>query len=777
MNKDHEHSKNGTHLSDSNQQYASLSDSSDDFLDALQFEAQQVPGLEYEHNDRPKGDIDSDLYDILARDDSTDSSSDDNNSLIDLLCNLTIKTNKMALTVLDEDGPLDDLPKFPFNDLPPDTDTATVTHRRNELQILRIQYSEYNTILIQIRTLELTHKAPRDPDIATVVKGLRKQLSDLASKVHARINSINSILSLQQALKPTLTIPKDHPEGHVGNKVVNPSLPLNVQEVKHYMKSLNTNEDSIDIKEIWDKLLHYSNLRKLSHDNFKMALASCVNGEIFRFIADHSNEPLSQMAQELASRSLNETTFNSAVTSLKTFTRAQNESIRQTTARLSNLIEKAAITFPETQRDAIVDFTMTMRIRELLNTRVRQELDKKMDDSLRAGKRLTVSEMIDFIESQERVFGQPQTELTTSISLNNVSQQPQPVNPPITTSVPPIPPVPTQTDTQIEKLTSLVNSLANVVLTNNSSHTQQHAHDHEINAAMKSVKFTNRSNDRRPARTPTPYERRSVSPSQGTVPRSDTNNFQGTNTRTHDYTTQNTYTKHTSESRPSRQDYSSHKTRYPSYDKHYSKNSNSERDRSNDRLRQVSRNSSDRVTKSRSTSPASFYKNKARYAESMLHKLTKPNQHQPSAHTSMDTSFTNMPIHQNNSHSYQQGYQTNQYRPNQNYPQQMNEHQRDQLYTDKLNNYRARRYQQRYQYRSQSKDNNQRSQSRDRKHPQYKQYRIPNTYRNPVINAYPNSNVSLHTACPFCHSPIDHPIELCHVAQQDIAQIDQEENI
>ena len=127
MNKDHEHSKNGTHLSDSNQQYASLSDSSDDFLDALQFEAQQVPGLEYEHNDRPKGDIDSDLYDILARDDSTDSSSDDNNSLIDLLCNLTIKTNKMALTVLDEDGPLDDLPKFPFNDLPPDTVTATVT--------------------------------------------------------------------------------------------------------------------------------------------------------------------------------------------------------------------------------------------------------------------------------------------------------------------------------------------------------------------------------------------------------------------------------------------------------------------------------------------------------------------------------------------------------------------------------------------------------------------------------------------------------------------------
>ena len=668
-----------------------------------------------------------------------------------------------TLTILDPDGPLNKLPPFPFSDELLEADSATISHRKNELQKLKILYSEFNNLKHQIKIIELTQENPREDKVTNIVKELRKQLSELSTKIHGNITAIESILSLQRALKPSLEIPTDYIEGYINNDRSKGSLPLQITEVKQFLKPLSQDSAPQDIEQIWKKLIHYTKLRKLSHHNFKMALSSCVQGDLFTFLTEIAEDSVEKIAKALASRFLTETTFNSAITNLKSFSRASDEPIRQTITRLTAYVNKAAVIYPEPQREAITDFTISLRLRDLLSPKVRQELDKRSDDSLRAGKRMPLNEMVEFIESQERIYGQPQMEMTTSIQLNNTESSP------MTESKQQVATAEssasnTALDSKLDKLTSLVNSLANVVLYNQ----EQQSDSPEINAAIRNVKFTDK--DKRPVRSLTPYSR--PPPSQGTTTNTPTQMSQGISTPQGQPSTSSIPSRPTADRRPSRSDYASNKTRYPSYEARHAKS----RETSQDKLHYTRKPSSDRYNRSRSTSPATWYKNKAHITEQLLKDISTskpppPSSHQPATmdYTPSQGTHTQQPRYPSaNSNLTPQDMHTSAYQPAQYYP-----YQKDQLYTQKLNDYKYRKYNEK---RNNTVDGRERSKSRERPYPTYKQYRTPSNYRTPVVNAYPNSHVTLNAACPFCHSPVDHPIELCHVAQADINEINQELN-
>ena len=684
-------------------------------------------------------------------------------------------------TIFDEDGPLPDLPAFPYPDAINSKHLATArpSPRHNLIFDLQHKYDCYDQKKNFVRQMECTPSDKRSDAQRNLIKSTRAAIADIQTKIDASLTTIKSIDTRKAAFKPTLDVPEDHKEGYHPNKT---PINLDPNMLSHFMNQLSA-DDKTNIETIWKKLKIFVDNRRLSHIAFKEALLASTSGEQLSFLQQNYNLPLSELAVQLANRYVTETPFSKAVRDLKNFVRPVGQRIRQTVADLRVKIDQASVIYSEEDRDRIRDFNLRTKIRELVSEKTRNAIDRKEDTANREGTFFSIDQLIELVDQEEHIQGVPSYSMTTNVSLNNTESVAAHSGS-------------SQTEDRLNELTSQLNNLTQLmtkVMSNN---------EHQLNAALRNVTFDSKTSGGSSAPVSASSAGRPATPY----------NFSDPSNKLP-----------TTSSQPpppprSSRDRSQDRTRYPSYDRYMEASRRSTRDRSRDSARQ---GHSDRrfqeqmAARSRSSSPATYYRARAHASEDKLHDELKKKQEMKTTQPPAPAPAPAIQLP-----AYSQPPPTTYSAPPTGYGQRVQGHvplpqtlqppitdqQRQQAYAARLSDYKARKSALRTAQqqkrptsrdsargsgrdssrsndanRSKSRDRNasrgrERSRSRDRMTSRGQmQYNLPYLHQPPIIHAHPQSHVTIQ-GCPICFDPIDHPIEACFVAQSHVREIDLAEN-
>ena len=683
-------------------------------------------------------------------------------------------------TIYDEDGPLQELPTFPYRTEVKTTALASakISPRYALINDLQGKYDSHDNKRCYIQQMESFPFDKRSDAQHLLIKTARAALADIENKVKETVKAIETIDARKAAFKPTLDVPKDHEEGYINNT----PIPLDANMMSHFMNQLS-DSDRTSIDTIWRKLKIFVENRKLSHEAFKEALLASTSGEQLRFIQDNHSLPLSELAVQLANRYITETPFSKAVRDLKNFTRPVGQRIRQTVAELKVKIDQASVIYAEDQRKQVQDFTLRTKLRELVSEKTRNLINRREDQAHRDGSVFTIDQLIDLIDQEEHIQGSPAYAITASVSINNTES--------VTAETQPVP-----SDPRIDQIASQLNNLTQLV-----SHVVSSTQP-QLNAALRNVTFDPKSASSSSA---------SASASSASRPATPYNFSDPANKLPAPPST-------APPPQRSSRDRSQDRARYPSYERWMDSTRRSTRDRSRDSAKQ---SHSDRrfqeqmAARSRSASPTSYYRAKSHAMEDILKeqmkkadslKVTQP----PPAPTPAPA--VQLPAYSQPPPSY--GQQAPGY--GQRVPGQVpmplplqppiTDQQRQQAYSARLSDYKARksalrtgqqqkRPSSRESTRGSARDSSRsneanRSKSRDRNTSRGRegsrsrermssrgrtQYNLPFVHQPPIIHAHPQSHVTIQ-GCPICFDPIDHPIEACFIAQNHVREIDLAEN-
>lgn len=357
------------------------------------------------------------------------------------------------LLTLDMDIP--DLPVFPFSAADVSAEnSAHVTAKQQKIQKLHGYYDSYVSLKAQIRTSELSTDPNNRPDpISHIITGLRQRLQLIYENVTSLVAEIQDINRIQNKLRPALQLPTEY----FGQNM------LNVQDMKEFMtatvqpgKKANNGDH---LKEVWNKLKLYAETKQLSYTEFKLALMSCLTGEVLEYCMENKTLSLTDLAQSLAQRFITETSFSDAMANLDRFSRRLNEPITQAISRLKSYVDKALLTHQPGHRDAIKDFLIAKKVKEIVTAKTKRYIEAKEAEFLSQGSRMTAQTLIDLAHEEERRSGMPTSEMSTAVSLYNVektkdsSSSAESTNPKVEQQI-------QQIADNVENLTNVVETLA-----------------------------------------------------------------------------------------------------------------------------------------------------------------------------------------------------------------------------------------------------------------------------------------------------------------------------
>ena len=345
-----------------------------------------------------------------------------------------------------DDSPIPDLPDFPFLEHSVENrPSAHITLKQHLVTQLQTQYESYNAIRLQVRQLERTALANRDPVEVGIINDARRRLFKLYKGIKDSLPQLQHIVEVQSRDQPTLALYDEDP---------NPQ-PLRISEVKEFMQT-NSVGPQRPLREIWNKLKIYAELNNLSHDHFILALMSCTTAEVFEYISEYRDLPLADLASKLADRFVTEQPISDATTALNNFSRKQNEPLRQAVARLQSLVDKALMAFPLAKREILREHHTTHHLRAMIAPKTKRVLDSKAAEYRLQGLPLNLDDMVKIAAQEEAKTGMPAADMSNPVSLFNIETHTMSAPPPsaVTHDM-----IQTQIDTSLIPLVSKVDNM------------------------------------------------------------------------------------------------------------------------------------------------------------------------------------------------------------------------------------------------------------------------------------------------------------------------------
>ena len=316
--------------------------------------------------------------------------------------------NKAVLLMLDTT--LIDLPPFPYEQLEL-SQSANVTRTKEHTAKLRELYREYNTLSLTIKKDEFnTPPHMRQPFHIQILKEQRVQLHATYTQIEVTRSTIEEIIAVQTACKPTLPVPYPYDD--------NPYF--RIEELAEYLKNMQTPEPGTEHEMIWKKTARFANHRRISHAQFLFGLSSYLTGDAYEFLEDISpTKPLEQIAIDFANRFVTSNHLADAQTQLENFQRKANESIRVVKMRLEALIRKSLILYPKDQQPGMLSTKLNENLKQVVHSKTLQLIKKKEALFRKEGLTLPINDLVDLIDDAERQHGIPKSAVSIPISLHN----------------------------------------------------------------------------------------------------------------------------------------------------------------------------------------------------------------------------------------------------------------------------------------------------------------------------------------------------------------------
>ena len=318
-----------------------------------------------------------------------------------------------AVTVFtdgDESKNIPSLPPFPFDDHKIDeSPSASVSYKQHLVSQLQSIYDQYDTLKL---TITLTMAKGVEDAQKPALANQRTRLHTLWHKARTLVPKIKDIIAVQAKNRPSLEVFPDPPSPD----------PIDYSSMTDFMKNNLTKPDGSarPLREIWEKLRLYAIDQNVSHESFKTALLSCVTDDVYMFLKEYKDLPLAKLAKRLANRFVTEQPLLDATNALHAFSRAQNEPLRQSVARLQALVDRVLITHPPQERDVLREHHTIHHLRNMIAPKTRKFLDSKIAEYQTQGLRLKLDDMIKFCSQEESRSGLPSTDLANPVSLYHV---------------------------------------------------------------------------------------------------------------------------------------------------------------------------------------------------------------------------------------------------------------------------------------------------------------------------------------------------------------------
>ena len=704
---------------------------------------------------------------------------------------------KPAFDRIDEDIP--DLPDNPFATSVPLEPSANITIKQHQLHKFNKLYNDYHLLKCNIFAAESSATAATRSDrLKNSIRQLRSRISNVYDQLQPLIDKINQIVAVQETLRPVLQVPQD---GNPG-----PNFQLDLRDVKEFIgQSLKQTDPDKRLAEVWKKLVTYSDLKNLTHNQFRLALTASLTGEQFDYVQSFPKATVPKLAALLAARFVNENVLSDAIHELDNFQRNANEPIRQAVARLQTCLERAIVMYPDAERATIKSFQTDTVIKQIVSPKARVLIDKHAAEARTQGVKLSTSTLVRLAEEEEKRSGLPDTERARPVQLYNSS-----LADPYYNSEPPSNDRLYDFDKRLDQITSTLEKLTDRVFQQEDPTLEQdmndplliaHLNSIDANPAIKSVRFNQNKSSK-------PYG--SSHNSQPSSNSSSANPFSAVKQLQSSYPS----SKYSQFSTPS---YTSGATPRNTYAGNFDPLAsqqpnfppklidNSDQPMTDSSQKRSSSNSQNRPSRS-SVSPATFYRDKY---EDLKSKTRYPSR---SPGRQGDSSSRSR---RDNYHS--QRYKDDRYRQHSQNRARYDSRSRDPSqnrssnYRDSANNFTdtrsayernrdyslsrsdiARNEQNRRDFsrdRNYSRDNNRRDYSRDRNFQardnsrnryngnnrasqQYNNYgrsssrngynRQPNSH---AVNAHDNATVNVNGKCSFCNSTIAHDIKDCYAVK------------
>lgn len=529
------------------------------------------------------------------------------------------------------DAAIHDIGPCPYTDAHLDAcKSAHTTLLHQHLTACIQAYDSYDALKYQILTLESQTDVGRTAVQTAHITALRSQIHRLYDRIEKLQHEITKIQDVQTKLKPALEIP---PCGNADT--------MAFADMKEFMSSTMKHDDkSSTLKETWKKLFHYATAKGLTHDHFKLALISCTSGDMMEFAMEHQAKPLSEFASLIANRFITESSPQDAQHKFENFARQLDEPIRKAAGRLQTQVDKYLKIYPVDQRPALREFLLVRKLKELVSNKTKKFLDTKQSDSIAQGIHLTLKQLIELAHEDELRYGMPKDTINTPLKLFNTEVEYQNTL--------------SRIDSKVDTLANVVNQLSLVthgtsddIGVNVMTRTGYSASGSTVHPPMTQHRRSSRprTSSNNPSTGPRTYSSRSRDNSSGSAPprRSDTPRPAEASTSTASASrydrSPSTNTRYDRNSRPAtrydrndRNDSSGtsnydrttrsrsrsydQRNRYPSYNRGYVEHRSDRSDR-------PSRDKFSPRDRSRSVSPATYYRGKAKQYEHSLRYASK----------------------------------------------------------------------------------------------------------------------------------------------------------
>ena len=320
--------------------------------------------------------------------------------------------------LLQLDGPLIDLPPFPYEQLE-NSQCANVTRTKEHTTRLRGLYKDYKALARVIAKDEyMTPHALRQQFHKDIMNQQRREIYDTYSAIEKTRSTIEAILKVQQASRPTLPTPFDYND--------NPTF--RIEHLTEFLKNSQQPEPGTEHETIWTKTVKFANNRQISHKQFLLGLSSYLTGDAYEFLEEiDPKTPLEQIANEFANRFVTTNKLADAQQKLENFQRNGSESIRVVKSRLESLIKKALVMHPPEHLPGMMNSTMTQKLKQVVHEKTRAQIKKKEDQYRKQGLTLPIDDLVELINDIERRNGIPKAPVSIPVSLYNtevVTEQP-----------------------------------------------------------------------------------------------------------------------------------------------------------------------------------------------------------------------------------------------------------------------------------------------------------------------------------------------------------------
>ena len=302
------------------------------------------------------------------------------------------------------------LPPFPYEQLE-NSQSANVTRTKEHTNKLRGLYKEYNSLCrIVVKDEYITPPSMRDEVHEELMDDQRRVLYNIYCEIEETRATLEKIIKVQDASKPTLPTPHNWPD--------NPNF--RIKELVEYLHNTQQPVPGTEYETIWRRTAKFANNKKISNVQFLFGLTSYFTGDAYEFLEDiPANTPLEKIAIDFANRFVTTNGLAEAQHRLENFQRNANETIRVAKSRLEGLIKKALIMYPAEQQPGLLIAQMTEKLKQIVHEKTRQLIKRKEQQYQKQGLVLPIDSIVELIDDIERQNGIPSAAVPAPVSLFN----------------------------------------------------------------------------------------------------------------------------------------------------------------------------------------------------------------------------------------------------------------------------------------------------------------------------------------------------------------------